>query len=239
MDGVGLHKRLEANSGLLIFGILFVSAIGGLVQVLPSVFQDSLVAPTAQTQPYGPLELVGRDIYIREGCGVCHSQQVRPLLAEIKRYGPYSRAGESAYDRPFLWGSKRTGPDLHRIGGRYSDEWHRLHLLAPRSVVPNSIMPAYPWLAERPAASGPDVRRRMRALQALGHPYSEAEIEAAPAALADLMEIDALVAYLQVLGAAANAEGFNNQASRAAASTQEQRRMADEGDARFAPEDAG
>ena len=239
MDGVGLHKRLEANSGLLIFGILLVSAIGGLVQVLPSVFQDSLVAPTAQTTPYDPSELIGRDIYIREGCGVCHSQQVRPLLAEIKRYGPYSRAGESAYDRPFLWGSKRTGPDLHRIGGRYSDEWHRLHLIDPRSVVPNSIMPAYPWLAERPANSGPDVRRRMRALQALGHPYSEAEIAAAPAVLAGLMEIDALIAYLQGLGATLNAGGFD-QASRTAPSTREQRpHSADGGDAHFAPEAAG
>ena len=213
MDGVGLHKRLEANSGLLIFGILLVSAIGGLVQVLPSVFQDSLVTPTGQTKPYGPLELVGRDIYIRESCSVCHSQQVRPLLAEIKRYGPYSRAGESAYDRPFLWGSKRTGPDLHRIGGRYSDEWHRLHLIDPRSLVPNSIMPAYPWLAERPADSGPDIRRRMRALRTLGHPYSEAEIEAAPAALDGRTEIDALVAYLQGLGAAGDGQSAQGGAS--------------------------
>ena len=221
MDGVGLHKRLEANTGLLIFGILVVSAIGGLVQVLPSVFQESLVAPTARTVPYGPLALVGRDIYIREGCSTCHSQQVRPLLAEIKRYGPYSRAGESAYDRPFLWGSKRTGPDLHRIGGRYSDEWHRLHLLEPRSLVPNSIMPAYPWLAERPADSGPDIRRRMRALQALGHPYSDADIEAAPAALEGLLEIDALIAYLQALGAATIPETAN-QAQRTEPSAHEQ-----------------
>ena len=221
MDGVGLHKRLEANAGLLIFGILVVSAIGGLVQVLPSVFQESLVAPTARTAPYGPLALVGRDIYIREGCSTCHSQQVRPLLAEIKRYGPYSRAGESAYDRPFLWGSKRTGPDLHRIGGRYSDEWHRLHLLEPRSLVPNSIMPAYPWLAERPADSGPDIRRRMRALQALGHPYSDADIEAAPAALEGLLEIDALIAYLQALGAAMIPETAN-QAQRTEPSAHEE-----------------
>ncbi len=221
MDGVGLHKRLEANAGLLIFGILVVSAIGGLVQVLPSVFQESLVAPTARTVPYGPLALVGRDIYIREGCSTCHSQQVRPLLAEIKRYGPYSRAGESAYDRPFLWGSKRTGPDLHRIGGRYSDEWHRLHLLEPRSLVPNSIMPAYPWLAERPADSGPDIRRRMRALRALGHPYSDADIEAAPAALEGLLEIDALIAYLQALGAATIPETAN-QAQRTEPSAHEQ-----------------
>ena len=200
MNGVGLHKRLEANTGLLIFGILFVSAIGGLVQVLPSVFQDSLVTPSEGIKPHSALQLVGRDIYIREGCSTCHSQQVRPLLAEVKRYGPYSRAGESAYDRPFLWGSKRTGPDLQRIGGRYSDEWHRLHMLDPRSLVPNSIMPAYPWLAERPADGPPDIRRRMRALRSLGHPYSDADIEAAPAALAGLTELDALVAYLQGLG---------------------------------------
>ena len=200
MNGVGLHKRLEANTGLLIFGILFVSAIGGLVQVLPSIFQDSLVTPSEGIKPHSALQLVGRDIYIREGCSTCHSQQVRPLLAEVKRYGPYSRAGESAYDRPFLWGSKRTGPDLQRIGGRYSDEWHRLHMLDPRSLVPNSIMPAYPWLAERPADGPPDIRRRMRALRSLGHPYSDADIEAAPAALAGLTELDALVAYLQSLG---------------------------------------
>ncbi len=207
MNGVGLHKRLEANTGLLIFGILFVSAIGGLVQVLPSIFQDSLAAPSAGVKPHSPAELVGRDIYIREGCSTCHSQQVRPLLAEVKRYGPFSRAGESAYDRPFLWGSKRTGPDLHRVGGRYSDEWQRLHLLDPRTVVPNSIMPAYPWLAERPADAGPDIQLRMRALRSLGHPYSDADIEAAPAAIEGLTEMDALVAYLQGLGTAMPAGG--------------------------------
>ena len=202
MNAVQLHRKLEENAGLLIFGILFVSAIGGLVQVLPSVMQDSLVAPDAGRLPYGPLELTGRDIYIREGCATCHSQKVRPLLAEIKRYGPYSRAGESAYDRPFLWGSKRTGPDLHRVGGRYTDLWHRLHLLDPRSVVPNSIMPAYPWLGERPAEAAGDIQRKMRALKTLGHPYTEEQIESAPEALAGSMEVDALVAYLQVLGAA-------------------------------------
>ena len=199
MSAVKLHRALENNAGLLIFGILFVSAIGGLVQVLPSVFDDSLVTADAGVAPYGPLELAGRDIYIREGCGNCHSQQVRPLLAEVKRYGPYSRAGESAYDRPFLWGSKRTGPDLHRSAGKYTDAWQRLHLLDPRAVVPDSIMPAYPWLAEAPADDG-TIQRRMRALQRLGHPYTEAEIEAAPAALAGQMEVDAVVAYLQALG---------------------------------------
>ena len=199
MNAVELHKKLENNAGLLLFGILFVSAVGGLVQVLPSVFDDSIVAPTAHTKPYDALELVGRDLYIREGCGNCHSQQVRPLLAEVKRYGPFSRAGESAYDRPFLWGSKRTGPDLHRVGGKYTDAWQRLHLLNPRAVVPKSIMPAYPWLGERPADAG-DIERKMRALRRLGHPYTDADIAAAPAALVGKQEVDAMVAYLQALG---------------------------------------
>ena len=206
MSAVNLHKRLEENSGLLIFGILFVSSIGGLVQVLPSIFQESLTSPSENTRPYGAVELVGRDIYIREGCSVCHSQQIRPLLAEVKRYGPYSRAGESVYDRPFLWGSKRTGPDLHRVGGKYSDIWHRLHLIDPRSVVNNSIMPAYPWLAERAANADGDIQLKMRALRKLGHPYSDEDIEAAPAALAELAEVDAVIAYLQMLGSSAPAE---------------------------------
>lgn len=198
MSAVALHRRLENNAGLLIFGILFVSAIGGLVQVLPSVFDASLVAPTAATKPYPALALAGRDIYIREGCATCHSQQVRPLLAEVRRYGPYSRAGESAYDRPFLWGSKRTGPDLHRVGDKYTDVWHRLHLLDPRAVVPDSIMPAYPWLAKR-AVDGAATQASMIVLRRLGHPYSDAEIAAAPAAVDGRMEVDALVAYLQAL----------------------------------------
>jgi cytochrome c oxidase cbb3-type subunit 2 len=202
MKAVDLHKKLEENTGLLIFGILFVSAIGGLVQVLPSIFQDSLSTPTENTRPYPAVELVGRDIYIREACSVCHSQQIRPLLAEVRRYGPYSRAGESVYDRPFLWGSKRTGPDLHRIGGKYSDDWHELHLLDPRAVVNNSIMPAYPWLAGRAANADNDIQLKMRVLRKLGHPYSDAEIAGAPAALEGLTEIDALVAYLQMLGTA-------------------------------------
>ncbi len=199
MNAVDLHRKLERNSGLLIFGILLVSAIGGLVQVLPSVLQDELVTPAPGAQPYGPLELTGRDLYIREGCSTCHSQQVRPLLAEVKRYGPYSKAGESAYDRPFLWGSKRTGPDLHRVGGKYTDLWQRMHLLDPRSVVPDSIMPGYPWLAGRAADADGSIQAKMRALRRLGHPYTDAEIEAAPAALAGLAEVDALVAYLQAL----------------------------------------
>jgi len=200
MNGIKLHKKLEENSGLLIFGILFVSSIGGLVQVLPSIFQESLQTPTATTRPYSAVELTGRDIYIREACGVCHTQQVRPLLAEVKRYGPYTRSGESVYDRPFLWGSKRTGPDLHRIGGKYSDIWHRLHLIDPRDVVRNSIMPAYPWLAEQAADAGDDIQLKMLVLRKLGHPYTDAEIEAAPGELQGMAEIDALIAYLQVLG---------------------------------------
>ena len=200
MSALSLHKRLEENAGLLIFGILVVSAIGGLVQVLPSLFQDSLSTPTGTTQPYTALELTGRDIYIREGCSTCHSQQVRPLLAEVERYGPYSRAGEFAYDRPFLWGSKRTGPDLHRVGGKYTDAWHRLHLTDPRAVVPASIMPAYPWLAERPASAAGDIEANLRALRTLGHPYTDEDIAGASAALEGRTEADALVAYLQRLG---------------------------------------
>lgn len=202
MTGLELHKRLEKNIGLLIFGILFVSAIGGLVQVLPSLFQQSLQTPSAHTVPYSPIELVGRDIYIREACSTCHSQQIRPLVAEVQRYGPFSRAGEFVYDRPFLWGSKRTGPDLHRIGGKYSDTWHRIHMINPREVVPNSIMPSYPWLAKRAANASQDIVAKLRALQFLGHPYTNAEIENASSSLDGKSELDALIAYLQVLGKA-------------------------------------
>lgn len=202
MNGVGLHKKLEANAGLLIFGILFVSSIGGLVQVLPSIYSESLSQPAPNTVPYPALELVGRDIYIREACVACHSQQIRPILAEVKRYGPYTRAGESVYDRPFLWGSKRTGPDLHRIGGKYTDAWHEIHMIDPRAVVVDSIMPGYPWLAERGAGADGDIQLKMLALQKLGHPYSDADVEAAPAALEGLTELDALIAYLQILGTA-------------------------------------
>ncbi len=200
MNAISLHKKLEENAGLLIFGILLISSIGGLVQVLPSLFQESLSTASANTRVYDAVELTGRDIYIRDGCHVCHSQQIRPLLAEVERYGPYSRAGEFVYDRPFLWGSKRTGPDLHRIGGKYSDIWHRVHLIDPRAVVKNSIMPAYPWLAERDANTDDDIQLKMRALQKLGHPYTASDIEAAPASLDGLKEIDTLIRYLQMLG---------------------------------------
>jgi cytochrome c oxidase cbb3-type subunit 2 len=199
MNGLTLHRKLEENAGLLIFGILFVSAIGGLVQVLPALYQDSLTTPTMNTRVYDAVELTGRDIYIREGCHVCHTQQVRPLVAEVERYGPYSRAGEFVYDRPFLWGSKRTGPDLHRIAGKYTDAWHEAHLLDPRSVVPESIMPGYPWLAERAADSG-DIAKKLEVLRSLGHPYTDEDIAGAPAKLEGLREIDALIVYLQMLG---------------------------------------
>lgn len=198
--GVTLHRKLEKNMGLLIFGILFVSSIGGLVQVLPSIFQASLSTATENSHLYTAVELTGRDVYIKEGCHVCHSQQVRPLLAEVERYGPYSRADEFVYDRPFLWGSKRTGPDLHRVGGKYSDAWHRIHLIDPRSVINNSIMPAYPWLAQWEAVDVGDIQTKMRVLQKLGHPYTEEEIAAAPGQLEGLSQLDVLVTYLQVLG---------------------------------------
>ncbi len=206
MNLLALHKRLEKHTGLLIFGILFVASIGGLVQILPSLFQESLSTPIAGLKPYSPLELVGRDIYIRESCSVCHSQQVRPLLAEVKRYGPYSRVGEFVYDRPFLWGSKRTGPDLHRIGGKYTDVWHRLHMLNPRAVVPTSIMPAYPWLQSRSADADGDIEQKLRALRWLGHPYSDADIETATEALDGKTELDALITYLQMLGKSAGGQ---------------------------------
>jgi len=200
MNGLSIHRKLEENTGLLIFGILLVSAIGGMVQLVPILNQDSLETATANTRPYTAVELTGRDIYMREGCSVCHSQQVRPLIAELERYGPYSRAGEFAYDRPFMWGSKRTGPDLHRIGGKYSDDWHRIHLIDPRAVVAESIMPAYPWLAERDASETGNITAKMNALQTLGHPYTEDQIAGAEEQLEGLQEIDALIAYLQVLG---------------------------------------
>ena len=200
MSALSLHKRIEENTGLLIFGILLVSSIGGLVQILPVLNQESLQEPTANTKPYTAVELTGRDIYIREGCSVCHSQQIRPLIAEVERYGPYSRAGEFVYDRPFLWGSKRTGPDLHRVGGKFSDDWHRVHLIDPRSVVPESIMPGYPWLARRNANQAGDIVAKMKALAILGHPYTQEQIAKAESKLEGLLEIDTLIVYLQMLG---------------------------------------
>ena len=200
MSGLSLHKKLEESSGLLIFGILLVSSIGGLVQILPILNQESLATASQNTRVYSAVELTGRDIYIREGCSVCHSQQIRPLVAEVERYGPYSQAGEFVYDRPFLWGSKRTGPDLHRVGGKFSDAWHRIHLIDPRMVVSESIMPAYPWLARRDASQTGNITAKLRALRILGHPYSDEDIAGAEAQLDGLKEIDTVIAYLQMLG---------------------------------------
>ncbi len=193
------HEKVETNVGLLIILVVGVISIGGLVQIVPLFFQQSLTEPVAGLEPYSPLRLEGRDIYIREGCNVCHSQMIRPFRAETERYGHYSVAGEFVYDRPFLWGSKRTGPDLHRVGGRYSDEWHRVHLIYPRDVVPESIMPAYPWL-QTSELDGSDIQAKMRALRLVGHPYTDEQIANAPAALEGKTEMDAMIAYLQGLG---------------------------------------
>jgi len=193
------HDRIERNQALLIVLIILVIAVGGLVEIVPLSFQKTLTEPVAGLKPYTALQLTGRDVYIREGCYNCHSQMVRPFRAEVERYGHYSVAGEFVYDHPFQWGSKRTGPDLHRVGGRYSNEWHRLHLLDPRSVVPESNMPAYPWLA-RDAANAADIRAKMRALRAVGVPYTDDDIAKAPDELKGQSEMDALIAYLQGLG---------------------------------------
>src|SRR3990172_8816208 len=195
------HDTIERNQALFIILVILVIAVGGLVEIVPLSFQKSVTEPVAGLKPYSPLQLTGRDIYIREGCYNCHSQMVRPFRAEVERYGPYSVAGEFVYDRPFQWGSKRTGPDLHRVGGRYSDEWHRIHLLNPRDVVPESNMPAYPWLAKT-AANAEDIGAKMRALRFLGVPYGDKEIAAAKEELKGATEMDALIAYLQVLGTA-------------------------------------
>ena len=193
------HDKVEKNIGLMIVLIIAVISVGGLVQIVPLFFQDSLTEPVAGLKPYSALSLEGRDIYVREGCYLCHSQMIRPFRAETERYGHYSVAGEFVYDRPFQWGSKRTGPDLHRVGGRYSDDWHRVHMANPRDVVPESIMPGYPWLAEN-MLDGSDILTKMETLRILGAPYTDAEIEAAPQTLEGKTELDALIAYLQGLG---------------------------------------
>ena len=198
------HDLIERNQALLIVLVILVVSVGGLVEIVPLSFQRSVTEPVTGLKPYGALELTGRDVYVREGCYNCHSQMVRPFRAEVERYGPYSVAGEFVYDRPFQWGSKRTGPDLHRVGGRYSDEWHRLHLLNPRNLVPESNMPAYPWLA-RTAANAEDIGAKMRALRTLGVPYADEEIAKAPEELKGKTEMEALIAYLQVLGTAGRA----------------------------------
>ena len=198
---MSIQEKVEKNIGLLIILVLCVISVGGLVQIVPLFFQTSTTLPVAGLKPYGALQLTGRDLYIREGCVGCHSQMIRPFRAETERYGHYSTAGEFIYDRPFLWGSKRTGPDLHRVGERYSDAWHITHLINPRDVVPESIMPSYPWLAENDLDPSV-IQQKMRGLKYLGHPYSEEEIQQAPDLLKGKKEIDAMVAYLQSLGTA-------------------------------------
>jgi cytochrome c oxidase cbb3-type subunit 2 len=197
---MSLQEKTETNIGLLIALSLVVVLWGGLAQIVPLFFQHSTTEPVEGLEPYSALRLSGRDIYIREGCVGCHSQMVRPFRAETERYGHYSVAGEYIYDRPFLWGSKRTGPDLARVGGRYSDEWHRVHLNNPRDVVPESIMPGYPWLAQNKLDSS-DIQAKMKALNLVSHKaYTDAQIAAAPAELEGKTEQDALIAYLQGLG---------------------------------------
>lgn len=193
------HQKLETNVGLMAIAIAVVIAIGGLAEIVPLMYQSETIKPLPGVKPYPALALTGRDIYIREGCYNCHSQMVRTLRFETQRYGVYSHAGESVYDRPFQWGSKRTGPDLARIGGRYSDDWHRVHLTNPRDVVPESNMPTYAFMNERSLDAG-QIQANMRALQLIGDPYTDKEIADAPAAVEGKTEMDALIAYLQQLG---------------------------------------
>ncbi len=195
------HDKIERSNALLIVLIIAVVLVGGLVEIIPLYFQRSTTEPVAGIKPYPALQLVGRDIYIREGCYNCHSQMIRPFRAETERYGHYSVAGEFVYDHPFQWGSKRTGPDLARVGGRYSDEWHRLHLISPRDLVPESNMPAYAWLARSPVEAE-SVPPKMRALRSVGVPYSDDDIAKAAGDVNGKTEMDALVAYLQNLGTA-------------------------------------
>ncbi len=193
------HDIIEQKTGLLALLVVLVVSVGGLVEIVPLYFQRSTTEPVSGLKPYTALRLEGRDIYIREGCYNCHSQMIRPLRAEVERYGHYSVAGEFVYDHPFQWGSKRTGPDLARVGGRYSDDWHRAHLRNPRDLVPESNMPGYPWLAKN-AVSAEDLPAKMKALRLLGVPYSDAEIASSTKDVAGKTEEDALVAYLQELG---------------------------------------
>lgn len=195
------HELIEKNVGLLLVLTLLVASVGGLVEIVPLFFQKSTTQPVAGMKPYTPLQLAGRDIYVSEGCYGCHSQMIRPFRAETERYGHYSVAGEAVYDRPFQFGSKRTGPDLARVGGRYSDEWHRAHLENPRDLVPESNMPAYPWLS-RTMLDPKDIEPKLRALRTLGTPYTDADLAGAQDELKDKTQQDALIAYLQVLGTA-------------------------------------
>ena len=193
------HEKVETSNFLMIVLILLVVAIGGLVEIVPLFFQKSTTEPIAGLKPYTALQLAGRDVYQREGCYNCHSQMIRPFRAETMRYGHYSVAGEFVYDRPFQWGSKRTGPDLHRVGGKYSDEWHRIHLVNPRDVVPESNMPAYPWL-EKNTVDAAAMPRHLKALRTAGVPYTDADIAGAAEAVNGKTEMEALIAYLQGMG---------------------------------------
>ncbi|MFC5578419.1 cytochrome-c oxidase, cbb3-type subunit II [Lysobacter niabensis] len=193
------HEKIEKNVGLMAVLIAVAVSFGGLAEIVPLMYQADAVQPLPGVKPYPALQLAGRDVYVREGCYNCHSQMVRTLRFETERYGHYSLAGESVYDHPFQWGSKRTGPDLARVGGRYSDDWHRVHLINPRDVVPESNMPSFPWLADNPV-SGEQITAHMRALRIAGDPYTEEQIRQASAEVAGKTELDAVVAYLQALG---------------------------------------
>ena len=195
------HERIETNNGLMIVLILVVLLFGGLVEIVPLFFQKSTTEPVKGLKPYTALQLAGRDIYTREGCYNCHSQMIRPFRAETLRYGPYSVAGEFVYDHPFQWGSKRTGPDLHRVGGKYSDQWQRDHLNNPRDLVPESNMPAYPWLLKNEVDAA-SIAGNMKALRMVGVPYTDDEIAKSTEEIKGKLEIDAVIAYLQVLGTA-------------------------------------
>ena len=193
------HERIEKNIGLMAILVVIAVSFGGLAEIVPLMYQAETIEPLPGVKPYPALQLAGRDVYVREGCYNCHSQMIRTLRFETERYGHYSLAGESVYDRPFQWGSKRTGPDLARVGGRYSDDWQRVHLINPRDVVPESNMPSFPWLAENDV-DGRRIANHMRALQTLGDPYTDAEIANAPTDVSGKTELDAVVAYLQALG---------------------------------------
>ena len=204
-EATGLsHEKIETNNFLMILLILLVVAVGGIVEIVPLFFQKSTTVAAPGLKPYTPLQLAGRDVYIREGCYNCHSQMIRPFRAETLRYGDYSKAGEFVYDHPFQWGSKRTGPDLHRVGGKYSDDWHRIHLNNPRDVVPESNMPAYPWLLKGNVDPA-DMAPKMKALRIVGVPYSDDEIAKAGDEVKGKSEMDAVIAYLQVMGTSAAA----------------------------------
>ncbi len=193
------HTTIEKNIGLMAILVVIVISLGGLAEIVPLMFQAQVIQPVPGLKPYPPLQLAGRDIYVREGCYNCHSQMIRTLASEVLRYGHYSVAGESVYDHPFQWGSKRTGPDLARIGGRYSDDWHRVHLINPRNVVPESIMPGYPWLLQA-TISAPEIESHMRGLAMVGDPYTAADFGSVGEAVKNKTELDALIAYLQDLG---------------------------------------